>query len=211
MNVHRRAGNECTARSIRYKGWASATGRVITAVDITGNTNIVVDGVQCDYAGSGIVLGPRTGSVISNIVTRANAIWSPNMISIEHESTVVVNDLPQYFEIPQGYWTAVTRHRRFDRLDAGANVVLVNRINANAEGKAISHLVTDMVAFEASGSGTVLAHELGHFFGLVHRNRQQGNLMQHSISDIDLTQREIEEAHENFARFSGLKNSVRTE
>jgi hypothetical protein len=149
-------------------------------------------------------------AAISNIVTRANGIWSPNMINIEHESTVVVNDLPQYFEIPHGYWTAVTRHRRFDRLDAGANIVLVDRINANADGKAISHLVTDMVAFEASGSGTVLAHELGHFFGLVHRNRQQGNLMQHSISDINLTQREIEEAHENFARFSGLKNSVRT-
>jgi hypothetical protein len=150
-------------------------------------------------------------ATIANIVSSANAIWSPNLISIEHESTVIVNDLPQYFDIPHGYWTTVTRHRRFDRLPAGANIVLVNSINDRSEGKAISHLLTDMIAFEATGSGVVLAHELGHFFGLVHRNGKEGNLMQHNISDVALTQREIEEAHENFARFSGLANSPRTE
>ena len=91
--------------------------------------------------------------------------------------------------------------------------MLVNELGPDADGTAIPHSLSHMVALEGppAGSGLVLAHELGHFFGLVHKNNDATNLMNHNVSDSQLSNEQIEKAHESFANFSLLEKGVRVE
>jgi len=150
-------------------------------------------------------------TVLRATLTVASQVWQQYLIRFEFEGIRLVADQPQLFELSGDMARMMAARNKVDRLEGGANVLVVNQLGPNREGQAVPHLLSHMLAVEGGVSPLVLAHELGHFFGLYHRSQKPDNLMSPVVGNDELSDRQIEEAHENFARFSGLEHAVRIE
>lgn len=157
---------------------------------------------------------------VESMVEGAKEVWSPRLINFKLESIVVPSDVSKFFDMDHEFYKLMAGSRKFDRLKGGANVVLVNQVAPDLGGQAIPHALSHMVLVDARplDNGLTLAHELGHFFGLLHRDHKAPNLMDHDIvnaglsnAQVTLTTEQVEDAHESFANFSALEKGVRVE
>lgn len=212
-----RSGVQAIA-NLGHPGDGGAVGfeNTITGMRVTPFTLKIRFHVVTDASGAfpgGMTSLAQVEQSVASTLQGANTVWNPRLIRFELESIVVPTGLSQFFELEKEYWKILLHARQFDRLKGGANVVLVNELGPDADGTAVPHSLSHMVALEGrpSGAGLVLAHELGHFFGLVHKNNDVSNLMNHNVSDSQLSDEQIENAHESFANFSALEKGVRTE
>lgn len=156
--------------------------------------------------------GVETEQFITGAINRANEIWEPNLLRFELESIKFPSDVGEFFNLNDEYWRIALGSHKFDRLKDDANVVLVNDLG-DFVGTAIPHELSKIIALapQAQGSGRTLAHELGHFPGLLHKNQVDGNLMKQGNSGVDLIDEQVADAHQSLSRFAELARGLRIE
>lgn len=156
--------------------------------------------------------GIETEQYIRDAMARVNQIWEPKLLRFELESIKFPSDVGEFFNLNEEYWRIVLGSHKFDRLKDGANVVLVNDLGKFA-GTAVPHGLSKMIALVhlIQGGGDVLAHELGHFLGLLHKNRDDDNLMKQGGNGIVLTDEQVADAHQSLSRFAELDRGLRIE
>ncbi|MEA2419862.1 MAG: hypothetical protein QOE60_2068 [Thermoleophilaceae bacterium] len=163
----------------------------------------------------GIASQADAETFVEESVLRADAIWAPHLVNVSLESIEFPPDAADFFDLNREFWKVILASRRFDGLRAGVNVLLVNSLRGNIVGTSVNHKLSRRVAIEPEAtsflSGHTLAHELGHFFGLGLHSDTPGNLMESGALGVDLTDGQIERAHENLARGSGLNSGIRIE
>ena len=149
---------------------------------------------------------------INNTINEANDAWRPYLVRFELESITVPAGVAKFFNMNNEYYKLVVHSRKFDRLKGGANVVLVNQVAVDLDGTAVPHSISRMVLLEGTsfGKGLVLAHELGHFLGLLHKADAPDNLMTgDGVRNSVLTNDQVADAHQSFANYSLIEKGVR--
>ena len=204
-------------------GGAIGFENTITGMRVTPFTLKLRFHVVTDASGAfpgGMTLLTQVEQMVDNMLLGANTVWNPRLIRFVLESVVLPSGVSQFFDMDHEFYKLMVHSRKFDRLKGGANVVLVNQVAPDLGGHAIAHSLSHMVLVDARqfDDGLTLAHELGHFFSLLHRDHKAPNLMDHDIvnaglstTQVTLTNEQIENAHESFANFSLLEKGVRVE
>ena len=165
---------------------------------------------------------------VQDTVAAAAAIWAPFLIRLDFNgvSFAADNDL---FDVRGDFIKLARADEVFDFRQGMANAVLVDRVGVrkNAAGKSLPACLTTQMAIEhqLGGSfpdgtfingtdvaGFVLAHELGHFLGLVHR-LTGNNLMRprgvNNLTNFELHDLQVEEAHAALGRADGTPDQLR--
>ncbi len=147
---------------------------------------------------------------VQAITTRASAIWEPALVRLRVTATsfVVSN---KFFDLDNEY-VGLLLSAVFDVEKGAASVIVNNSIEGNA-GLGMPRCISKRVVVEHLGAtdtaGAILAHEIGHFLGLLHKNKLTTNLMNHVVGGTDLSDEQIENVHEHLARASDTPRSVR--
>lgn len=169
------------------------------------NPNVVFPG--------GLANGVDTEQYINEAVTRANVIWGPKLLQFELESVKFPEDVSEFFNLNKEFWRIMLNSRKFDRAKGVANIVLVNNLGGNVIGTSVPHGLSKMIAVEAvqGGAGHTVAHEMGHFLGMLMHEKATDNLMSPSGSGIVLTDEQVADAHQSLSHFAELDRGLRIE
>src|SRR5262249_47411021 len=138
---------------------------------------------------------------VQAVTVRARGIWQPALVRLRVSgTTVVVSD--KFFDLDREC-LALLLSRVLDVEKGAANGVLNNSIRGFNDGVAVPRCISKRLVVEHLGSsdsgGKILAHELGHFLGLLHQNSQAANLMNHVVSGTDLTDDQVEAVHHHMS------------
>jgi len=170
-------------------------------------------------------------SFVQDVVAVAAALWAPFLIRLDFNgvSFAADNDL---FNVRGEFIKLARADEVFDFRQGMANPVLVDRVGIlkGVAGKSLPACLTTQMAIEHQLSGTfpdgtfingkdlagyVLAHELGHFLGLVHRHTGN-NLMRpkpvnttNLLSQNELHDSQVEGAHAALGRADGAPDQLR--
>lgn len=160
-------------------------------------------------------------------VAAAAAIWAPFLVRLDLTGVSFAAD-DDLFDVKGDFVKLARADEVFDFRQGQANPVLVDRVGLRkgVAGKSLPACITTQLAIEHQLSGTlpdgtflngsdvagfVLAHELGHFLGLVHRSVDD-NLMRRKPSSLDKAQLkdgQVEEAHAALGRADGTPDQLR--
>jgi hypothetical protein len=164
-----------------------------------------------------------------DIFAVAAAIWAPFLIRLDFNGVSFAAD-DELFDV-KGEFIKLTRAKKVFSFRQGmVNPVLVNRVGLfkGVAGKSLPTCLTNQMAIEhqvggefpdgtfvngTDVAGYVLAHELGHFLGLVHRSTKK-NLMRRSgdgslLSNTELHDSQVENAHTALGRTDGTPDQLR--
>jgi len=166
---------------------------------------------------------------VQDMLTLAAGIWAPFLIRLDFNGVSFAAD-DELFDV-RGQFIKLTRADEvFDFRQGMANPILVDRVGLlrGVAGKSLPACLTTQIAIEhqLGGSfpdgtfingndlaGYILAHELGHFLGLVHRLTGK-NLMRRTgdsslLSQTELHDSQVEEAHAALGRADGTPDQLR--
>jgi hypothetical protein len=165
---------------------------------------------------------------VQDTVARAAAIWAPFLIRLDFNGVSFAAD-DELFDVRGQFIKLARADEVFNFRQGMANPVLVNRVGLrkNVAGKSLPACVTTQLVIEHQTggffpdgtfingfdvAGFVLAHELGHFLGLVHR-LTGNNLMRlrgvNNLQNIELHDGQVEEAHAALGRADGTPDQLR--
>jgi len=166
---------------------------------------------------------------VEDIFAVAAAIWAPFLIRLDFNGVTFAAD-DKLFDVRGEFIKLARADEVFNFRKGMANPVLVNRVGVfkGVAGKSLPACLTTQMAIEHQVGGTfpdgtfvngtdvagyVLAHELGHFLGLVHRFTDK-NLMKRSgdsdlLSNTELLDTQVEKAHAALGRADGTPDQLR--
>jgi len=165
---------------------------------------------------------------VQDVVTAAAAIWAPFLIRLDFHGVSFAAD-DDLFDVRGDFGKLRRAEDVFDFRQGMVNPVLVERVGLrkNIAGKSLPACLTTQMAIEHQLGGTfpdgtfingfdvagyVLAHELGHFLGLVHRVTGN-NLMRprggNNLTNFELHDLQVEEAHAALGRADGSPDQLR--
>ena len=166
---------------------------------------------------------------IQDMVAVAAAIWAPFLIRLHFNGVSFAAD-DKLFDVRGEFIKLARADDVFDFRKGMANPVLVERVGRlkGVAGKSLPACLTTQMAIEHQLGGTfpdgtfingtdlagyVLAHQLGHFLGLVHR-LTGNNLMRRSgdsnlLSNTELHDSQVETAHAALGRADGTPDQLR--
>jgi hypothetical protein len=168
---------------------------------------------------------------VQDILAVAAAIWAPFLIRLDFNDVTFAAD-DDLFDVRGEFVKLARADEVFDFRRGMANPVLVDRVGIpkGVAGKSLPACLTTQMAIEHQVGGTfpdgtfvngtdvagyVLAHELGHFLGLVHR-LTKNNLMRRSPEDgnflssqTELHDSQVETAHAALGRADGSPDQLR--
>lgn len=166
---------------------------------------------------------------VQNVVTAAAVIWAPFLIRLDFNGVSFAAD-DDLFDVRGDFIKLARADDVFDFRRGMANPVLVERVGLRKAvgGKSLPACLTTQLAIEHQLGGTfpdgtfingfdlagfVLAHELGHFLGLVHRHTEN-NLMDprpenNLVNQTELEDSQVENAHDTLGRADGSPDQLR--
>jgi hypothetical protein len=159
----------------------------------------------------------------------AAAIWAPFLIRLDLNGVSFAAD-DKLFDVRGEFIKLLRADKVFNFRQGMVNPILVERVGVlkGVAGKSLPACLTTQMAIEhqlggqfpdgtfvngTDVAGYVLAHELGHFLGLVHRLTDK-NLMRRSadsslLSNTELLDTQVEKAHATLGRADGTPDQLR--
>ena len=166
---------------------------------------------------------------VQNAVAAAAAIWAPFLIRLDFNGVSFAAD-NELFNV-QGQFLKLTRADEVFNFRQGmVNPVLVERVGIvkSVVGKSLPACLTTQMAIEhqlgitfpdgtfMSGTdvaGYILAHELGHFLGLNHRQTGNNLMRKKPVTNLlvqtELLDSQVENAHAALGRTDGTPDQLR--
>ena len=166
---------------------------------------------------------------VEDLFAVAAAIWAPFLIRLDFNGVSFAAD-DKLFDVKGEFIKLARADEVFNFRQGMVNPVLVNRVGVfkGVAGKSLPACLTTQMAIEhqlgglfpdgtfvngTDVAGYVLAHELGHFLGLVHRLTDK-NLMRRSgdsslLSNTELLDSQVENAHTALGRADGTPDQLR--
>lgn len=166
---------------------------------------------------------------VEDTVAAAAVIWAPSLIRLDFNGVSFAAD-DELFDVHGEFIKLARADEVFDFRPGMANPVLVERVGLRkgVAGKSLPACLTTQMAIEHQVASTfpdgthingtdlagfVLAHELGHFLGLVHRHTKN-NLMRprpdtNLLSQTELHDSQVETAHAALGRADGTPDQLR--
>ena len=166
---------------------------------------------------------------VENLVAVAAAIWAPFLIRLDLNGVSFTAD-DELFDVRGQFIKLAAADKVFNFRQGMVNPVLVERVGIfkGVVGKSLPACLTTQMAIEhqlgglfpdgtfvngTDVAGYILAHELGHFLGLVHR-QTDNNLMRRAgdsnlLSQTELLDSQVENAHTALGRADGKPDQLR--
>lgn len=165
---------------------------------------------------------------VQDTVAAAAAIWAPFLIRLDFSGVSFAAD-DELFNVRGEFIKLARADEVFNFRQGMANPVLVDRVGLrkNVAGKSLPACLTTQLAIEHQVGGTfpdgtfingfevagfVLAHELGHFLGLVHRLTGNNLMRQRGVNNLtnfELHDSQVEGAHAALGRADGTPDQLR--
>lgn len=165
---------------------------------------------------------------VQETVAAAAAIWAPFLIRLDFAGVSFAAD-DELFDVRGQFIKLARADEVFDFRQGMANPVLVQRVGLlkGVAGKSLPACLTTQMAIEhqlggnfpdgtfingTDVAGYVLAHELGHFLGLVHRLTGNNLMRPRGVNDLqnfELHDFQVEEAHAALGRADGTPDQLR--
>lgn len=166
---------------------------------------------------------------VQNMFAVAAAIWAPFLIRLDFNGVSFAAD-DELFDVGGQFIKMARADEVFNFRQGMVNPVLVERVGLlkGVVGKSLPACLTTQMAIQhqlgglfpdgtfvngTDVAGYILAHELGHFLGLVHRSTEK-NLMRRSgdsslLSNTELLDSQVENAHTALGRADGKPEQLR--
>ena len=166
---------------------------------------------------------------VEDVVAAAAVFWAPFLIRLDFNGVSFAAD-DDLFDVRGEFIKLARADEVFDFRKGMANPVLVERVGRlkNVAGKSLPACLTTQMAIEHQLGGTfpdgtfingfdlagfVLAHELGHFLGLVHRftgkNLMRPRPVDSLVGQNELHDSQVEGAHAALGRADGTPDQLR--
>ena len=166
---------------------------------------------------------------IQDVVAAAAVIWAPFLIRLDFNGVSFAAD-DDLFDVRGQFIKLARADEVFDFRQGMANPVLVERVGRlkSVAGKSLPACLTTQMAIEHQLGGTfpdgtfingfdlagfVLAHELGHFLGLVHRFTGKNIMRPRPVDSLagqnELHDSQVESAHAALGRADGTPDQLR--
>ena len=169
-------------------------------------------------------------SYVQDVLAVAAGIWAPFLIRLDLNGVSFAAD-DELFDVRGEFIKLARANEVFHFRQGMANPVLVERVGLfkGVAGKSLPACLTTQMAIEhqlgglfpdgtfingTDVAGYVLAHELGHFLGLLAHRRTDKNLMRRSgdsslLSNTELLDSQVEDAHAALGRADGTPDQLR--